>query len=52
MTENICSNNNVKGLRCLFDTVETQVRGLSALGSSAEFYGGMPFLFADLQIAT
>ena len=39
--ESISSDLNVKGLRRLFDTVESQVRGLRTLGITAESYGGL-----------
>ena len=39
--EGVSSYNDTRQLRHLFDTVETQVRGLKALGVSAESYGGL-----------
>ena len=39
--ENVGSDHNLKGLRRLFDTVESQVRGLRALGITADSYGGL-----------
>ena len=39
--ENVTSTNNLKGLRCLFDEVKSNVRGLRSLGVSAESYEGL-----------
>ena len=38
-TDAVTSQYNLKGLRHLYDTVESQVRGLKSLGISAEYYG-------------
>ena len=48
--EPITSMHNLKGLRQLFDTVESNVRGLRALGVSASSYGGLlsPILMSRL----
>ena len=37
----VTSQYNLKGLRHLYDTVESQVRGLKSLGVSAESYGSL-----------
>ena len=39
--EPITFQHNLKGLRHLYDTVESQVRSLKALGVSADSYGSM-----------
>ena len=38
-TDAVTSQHNLKGLRHLYYTVESQVRGLKSLGVSAEYYG-------------
>ena len=37
----VSSDANLKALRRLYDTVEAQVRGLKAMGVTAETYGGL-----------
>ena len=37
----VTSQHNLKGLRHLYDTVESQVRSLKALGVSADSYGSI-----------
>ena len=37
----VTSSNNLKGLRHLYDKIETQVRGLKSLGVSADSYGSL-----------
>ena len=37
----VASHHDLKGLRHLYDTVESHVRGLRALGVSADSYGGL-----------
>ena len=39
--EAVTSNNNMKGLCYLFDSIESHVRGLEPLGVSAETYGNL-----------
>ena len=39
--EAVTSQHNLKGLRQLFDVVESNVRGLRALGVPASSYGGL-----------
>ena len=39
----VMSSNNLKGLRHLYDTIETQVRGLKSLDVSADSYGSLLF---------
>lgn len=48
--EPVSSIHNLKGLRHLFDAVESNVRGLKALGISASSYGGLlsPILMGRL----
>ena len=50
--ENISSDLNVKGLRRLFDTVRSEVRGLRALGITAESYVGLFVFTVNCQIAS
>ena len=40
-TDAVASPHNLKGLRHLYDSVETQVRGLRALGVPSESYGSL-----------
>jgi len=37
----VTSESNLKALRCLYDTVEVQVRGLKSMGVRAETYGAL-----------
>ena len=37
----ITSHHDLRGLRCLYDSVEANVRGLRALGVASESYGGL-----------
>ena len=46
--EPVTSIHNLKGLRQLFDAVESNVRGLKALGVAASSYGG---LLSPIQIS-
>ena len=39
--EVVTSDTNLKALRRLYDTIETQVRGLKAMGVESETYGGL-----------
>jgi len=39
--EPVTSQYNLKGMRHLYDVVESQVRSLRSLGVSAESYGGL-----------
>ena len=40
-SEAISSQHDLKGLRCLYDTVESQVRGLKSLGVESSSYGSL-----------
>ena len=39
--EAVTSDFNLKALRCLYDTVKAQVRGLKSMGVEAEMYGAL-----------
>ena len=40
-TDPVTSSNNLKGLRQMCDTIESQVRGLNSLGVAADSYGSL-----------
>lgn len=39
--EAVSSQHNIKGLRCLYDSIESHVRGLKSLDVSSESYGSL-----------